>query len=414
MSVLNELSRAAGHKAGAGWRILRKDGTRGLMQRFARVAYEKLQADALELPLLPEDIADSTNIQLPSPSIRPKRGEQLVIGWVSTPPSLGSGGHTTMFRMVQAIEAAGHRCVLFLYDRYGGDIRRHEQTIRQGWPEIQVKVVDATSGIDGVDACIATGWPTAHVLARRGTAPMRRLYFIQDYEPFFYPRGSEYSLAEDTYRFGFRCIALGRMVGESIVSEVGLSPDVTQFGCDTSTYRFTNDGHRSGVVFYTRPGVPRRGYLLGRLALEDFHRHHPEQEIHVYGHDVTGLPFPVTRHKRMTPLELNELYNSTVAGLAMSFTNISLVAEEMLAAGTIPVVNDSRHSRADIMSEYVEWAPPTPAGIARSLSRAVERVALSGHAQRAAESVRRDDWRPAQNDVVRIVENEVFGGGDVR
>ena len=54
--------------------------------------------------------------------------------------------------------------------------------------------------------------------------PMRRLYFIQDFEPYFYGRGSMYSLAEDSYRFGFRCIALGQMVAGTLRSEVGIAP----------------------------------------------------------------------------------------------------------------------------------------------------------------------------------------------
>src|SRR5664279_1228217 len=57
--------------------------------------------------------------------------------------------------------------------------------------------------------------------------------------------------------------------------------------------------------------------------------------------------FPVVRHDRLRPAALNELYNQSIAGLAMSFTHILLVAEEMLAAGVIPIVNESAYSRAD-------------------------------------------------------------------
>lgn len=38
--------------------------------------------------------------------------------------------------------------------------------------------------------------------------PGRRVYFVQDYEPYLYPHGSAYTLADDTYRFGFQAIAL--------------------------------------------------------------------------------------------------------------------------------------------------------------------------------------------------------------
>ena len=277
--------------------------------------------------------------------------------------------------MVEAVERAGHRCELFLYDRYGGDVRAHERVIRDWWPNIRAGVHDASAGISGVDACVASSWDTAHVLARRGTSPMRRLYFIQDFEPYFYPRGSMYSLAEDTYRFGFRCIALGEMVAQLLRSEVGISPDVTEFGCDTSVYRLLPDRERTGRGAVRAPrrapsrllaGAPRAA-AVPRAAPRG--RHPP---VRIRGQrDSRSRP---TQHGRLTPAELNELYNSSIAGLAMSFTNISLVAEEMLAAGTIPVVNDSVHSRADLVNDHVAWATPTPHGIAAALSAVVTRA----------------------------------------
>lgn len=390
-------------------RILRHEGARALAQRFARYTYDRLGAASLGNPLLDDDVADSRRLQLAVPEHHPARSEPLTIGWVMTPPSAGSGGHTTLFRMVEAVERAGHSCVLFLYDRYGGDLRIHEQVIRGWWPDIRAEVRDAREGIDGVDVGIASSWESAHVLASRGLSPMRRLYFIQDYEPYFYPHGSTYTMAEDSYRFGFRCIALGEMVAEVLRREIGILPDVTEFGCDTSRYRPLPGYERTGVVLFARPDSPRRGFWLACLALQRFHELHPEVEIHVYGSNGGALPFPATQHGRLTPNELNELYNSCIAGLAMSFTNISLVAEEMLAAGTIPVINDSAHSRADLPNANAAWAAPTPSALASALSAAVTRPDRAGVARAASESVRRFGWTKAQADILRIIEDEAYG-----
>lgn len=389
--------------------ILRHEGARALGQRIARYAYNRLGAATLADPLLDDDVADSTRLELALPELRPSRSVPLVVGWVMTPPSAGSGGHTTLFRMVEAVEHAGHRCVLFLYDRYGGDIRAHERIIRAWWPDICAEIRDARNGIDSVDACIASSWESAHVLARRGQEPMRRLYFIQDYEPYFYARGAVYAMAEDSYRFGYRCIALGDMVGELLRSKLGLSPDVTDFGCDTSQYRPLADRERTGVVFFARPDFPRRGYWLARLALQRFHELHPSVEIHFYGARVEGLQFPATQHGRLSPVELNELYNSCIAGLVLSFTNISLVPEEMLAAGTIPVLNDSSHSRAVLQNDNAAWAEPTPASLALALSAAITRSDRTEAAEAAASSVRKFGWTRAQADIVRIIEDEAYG-----
>jgi hypothetical protein len=393
---------------GKGFRAVRRDGLGGAAARTARFAYHRLGAEAWETPLLPEDVVDSGRLSLPVPPRRPARGTPLTIGWVTTPPSLGSGGHTTIFRMIAALEAAGHRCVIFLYDRYSGELAEQELIIRRGWPAVRAEVRDAKAGISGIDAAFATGWETAHVLARRGADPMRRLYFIQDYEPYFYPRGSEYALAEDTYRFGYRCFALGEMVAATLRSEIGIEPDVTSFGCDAEVYRLLGSGARTGVVCFARPGVARRGYWLGNLALTEFQRRHSDIPIHIYGDAPRPLPFQAIQHGRLTPAELNALYNTCIAGLALSFTNISLVPEEMLAAGAIPVVNDVPQARAGLHNDHVRWARSTPGAIADALSGIVREPDIAGRAEAAARSTPHS-WAGAQGDLVRVVEEEVYG-----
>jgi glycosyltransferase involved in cell wall biosynthesis len=383
----------------------RQEILRGVLRRLD----ERLTPDLMRASLRPDDIRDPGLVQLPAPATRPDRSRKLRIAWVTTPPDKGSGGHTTMFRMVQALEAAGHECVLALHNPHDSDLSERTQIIREGWPGITADVASLPVGLDGADAAIATAWQTAHALAKHGTAPMRRLYFVQDYEPLFYPRGSEGALAELSYRFGYRTIALGDMVAGHLRRDIGLDPDVLPFGCDTDVYHFSDVPDRSGVVFYTVPGAARRGYLLNLLALDQFHREQPDQPIHAYGGTLqTRLPFPVVWHGRVAPNELNALYNRSIAGLAMSFTNISLVAEEMLAAGCIPVVNDSADARSDLPYPHVAWTSPTPQAIAARLSALVSAPGLQTRAGAAAASVRHG-WGPAQAGFLRIIEDEVYG-----
>ena len=387
--------------------VVEIEGFHGIAQRMARQAYLRTSAEQLDFPLLPGDVASSGTVRwtVPEP---PSPDDRLTVAWVTTPPAAGSGGHTTMFRMIEALEEAGHTCEVYLYDRYRSPVDYHAATIRNNWPQIRATVRNVADGFARADAYVATSWDAAHVLASRCGQPGRRLYFIQDYEPFFYGRGSLYALAEDTYRFGFRNIALGHMVHGCLLEQAGVNSDLLPFGCDTEVYRSEDRADRQGVVFYTRPGVARRGYELGMLALREFHRQYPDHEIHLYGADASDTDVPATHHGRLTPTELNALYNRTIAGIGMSFTNISLVVEEMLAGGTIPVVGDSALARADLSNEYVAWAPPTPAGIASTLGDIVSSPHVGKRATAAAASVRRT-WAPAQTGLVRIVEAEVYG-----
>jgi glycosyltransferase involved in cell wall biosynthesis len=388
--------------------VVRTDGLPGLKRRAIRDLYGRFGASEPQLSLLPEDIADSTKIELCIPETKVPRDRQLVVGWLTTPPRSGSGGHTTMFRMVEAVEAAGHRCVLLLSDRHGGEATRHAEIIRRAWPRIRAEVRDVDEGFVGLDACVATAWQTAHTLAARNDVPLRYLYLVQDFEPFFYPRGLQYALAEDSYRFGFRCVTIGYMAAELLKSELDVPAEVAPFGCDTDVYHLINTSDRSGVVFYTKPDVERRGYLLGVHALAEFSKRHPEQEIHVFGDAPARLPFPATRHQSLSPAELNTLYNSTIAGFAFSFTNISLVAEEMLASGTIPVINDSSYARADLHNPYACWTTPTPAAVADALSALVESPDISRRAVAASGSVHPDKWTLAQRVFLRALEEAVY------
>jgi glycosyltransferase involved in cell wall biosynthesis len=388
-------------------RLIRDNGTRGLAQRVARAAYQRLGASILDFPLDLDDVADSRALRLAVPAQRPARGEPISVGWICVPPGAGSGGHTTMFRMIEGVEAAGHTCYLYLYDRWGGELDRHIEVIRKHWPNVRAEVRSVDNGLATLDAYVATAWPTAHVLAKRADLASRRLYLIQDFEPLLYALGSEYVLAEDTYRFGFRAITVGRMIAGILQDQFDVTATVAEFGCDTSVYQLTNHGERPGVVFYARRDTPRRGFALGVLALREFHRRHPEYEIHLFGDPTARVPFPATNHGFLTPAQLSALYNRCVAGIAMSFTNVSLVPDEMLACGSIPVTCESTYARASLDNPHVRWSAPTPFALADTLSSIV--TDGSPPPAEIAASVRNTPWSTAQQATLLAIEDEVYG-----
>ncbi len=350
---------------------LSAEGRRSLAARLASRVAERVPPGLLQHHLDPADLVETPVDLSPGPP-RPV-GTPLRVGWVITPPGPGSGGHTTLFRMVAAVRSAGHENVLSLYDPFHGDLAGQEGVIRDGWPGLSATVRPFARGLDGLDVCVASSWQTAHALVT-ATRKMRmhRCYFIQDFEPFFYPRGFEYDLAKSTYGFGLHNISLGNMVHEHL-ARAGMPTTTVPFGCDTDTYRLTGTATRSGVVLYSRAGTPRRGFLLAKLALEEFHRMRPDVPIGIYGPGpMPAIDVPATHHGRLTPSQLNELYNKSVCGLGLSFTNISLVVGEMLAAGCVPVVNDCPDARAGATSPHVAWSPATPAAIAATLARVTD------------------------------------------
>lgn len=391
-------------------RVARADGMRVVMARAGRKGLSALLPAASELPLFLEDVVLSPGALPELPSWRTvSRGESLVVDWVMTPPAPASGGHTTIFRVIEQLERQGHTCRISLYDRYRGDLGRHTSIIRKYWPSVRAETHDASTGLLPADATFATSWPTAHVVARR-TRFGRRLYFVQDFEPDFHALGTERILAEATYSFGFKGVSAGTWLAQELWNRYRMSCVGFEFGCDTACYHYDNAGPRSGVVFYAKPDVPRRGFWLGALALRAFSERHPEQEIHIFGAPLPRLDFRHTDHGSLPPARLNELYNSCAAGLSLSLTNVSLVPWELLASGCTPVVNDAPHNRRVLDNPHVRWAPLAPLSLADGLSAAVQAPFNPRAGHERSVSVRSSSWSEAGLLVEQVVLQEVYGG----
>jgi O-antigen biosynthesis protein len=399
-------------------RLLRSEGSAGVAARLAtRVISRVAPPGSGRLPVEREDMVRAGEIAatgwvLPEP-LPVVPGEPLTIAWVCAPPGPGSGGHTTMFRLVSALEQAGHTCIVYLRDKHGWSLDQHVQTIRSWWPWVKAEVRDAAAGIEDAHAIFATAWETAYPVLT-SPAKGKRFYLVQDFEPSFYPAGSEALLAEATYRFGLHGITAGRWLAQRLRDEYEMPADHFDFGRDLS-YAFDEavdaKGERTGVCVYSRPDTPRRAFQLAMLSLDLFAARHPEVDIHLFGAPAgVTLPFAATDHGLLTPEQLNGLYNRCVAGLVLSATNVSLVPHEMLAAGCIPVVNDAEHNRVVLDNDHIAYAPATPFELADALSALVERpLAERGAAARAAAaSVQGCSWAEAgasvERDVRRVVE----------
>lgn len=396
-------------------RLLRSEGVTGVTHRLLTRASNHLAPtgqDSISVPrehLLRAAEVASNGWQLPPPLAR-RRDEALTVAWVCSPPSEGSGGHTTMFRLVSALEQAGHTCILYLDDRHGWSLDQHRQTIRNWWPWLRAEVRDAADGIEDAHAVFATAWDTAYLVL---ASPARgvRFYLVQDFEPWFYPAGSEALLAEATYRFGFHGVTAGRWLTQRLRRDYGMAADHFDFGRDPAyaLNRSADAPARTGVCFYSRPETARRAFELAVVALDLFAERHPEVDIHLYGRPARSLPFVATDHGLLTPAELCELYNRCIAGLVLSATNVSLVPHEMLAAGCIPVVNDAEHNRIVLDNARVAYAPGTPFELADALCMLVERGAADrqAEAEAAAASVQTASWQESGATVERIVTDAV-------
>jgi hypothetical protein len=317
-------------------------------------------------------------------------GRPLIVNWVTTPPSPGSGGHTTLFRIVRYLEAHGYHNRVYLYDVYRGDLIYY-RSILSDYFDFHGPVANVDDGMEDAHAVMATAWPSAYPVFN-STCTGKRFYFVQDFEPFFHPVGAMSLLAENTYRMGFHAVTAGKWLCRKLNEEFGMAGDSFEFGCDTASYSRVQNTKRSGLVFYARPEAARRGFELGLMAMEIFAARHPETDLHFYGEKVGSLPFPFMNHGRVTPRKLNQIYNHCYAGLSLSLTNVSLVPHEMLAAGCIPIVNDGEQNRIVLDNPFVRYAAPYPHALASELEAVVTSPNFESLSRSAAASIRGVTW----------------------
>ena len=148
----------------------------------------------------------------------------FTIAWVVPSWSVGSGGHTTIFRLIREMERRGHRCSIHLFDpdgrepRSGGQLR---EEIRRDFIEVEAPVFRGLGGFSGADIAIATEWRTAFPL-RDLPGCREKVYLVQDDEPQFYATSSESIWAEESYRMGYRCIACTPWLGQLLAREYGV------------------------------------------------------------------------------------------------------------------------------------------------------------------------------------------------
>jgi glycosyltransferase involved in cell wall biosynthesis len=374
--------------------LWRTEGPRGMSNRLRTVAAQWLAPKNGAMPVRRADVL-AANLSQPAgaPILPVTPGQPLTANWVTTPPAPGSGGHTTLFRIIRYLEARGYRNRVYLYDVYGADHQYYESIVHHYY-EFHGPVEPVDKGMEDAHFVVATAWPTAYPVFNSRCAG-RRFYFVQDFEPYFYPLGAMSLLAENTYRMGFHAITAGKWLAQKLRTDFGMRADSFDFGSDTGCYWRRENSRRSGVVFYARPEAARRGFELGLMALEAFAARRPDIELHLYGAKLGRLPFSFVDHGRISATELNDIYNQCYAGLSLSLTNVSLVPHEMLAAGCIPVVNDAVHNRLVLDNCFVRYAPPDPNALASELEKLVTMSDFESLSRSAAASVKSVSWDDA-------------------
>lgn len=400
-------------KARQAYAGLRTYGPGWLAFRVRHLLADRIRPATLLPQVLTADVLAADLTAPPTTAALPASSAPLLVNWVMLPPSAGSGGHTTIFRILRHLEANGFLNRIYFYDPYSADHAHYAAIVRKHFG-FAGPVEPLERGMPDAHAIIATSWPTAYpVFSARSRG--QKFYFVQDLEPAFFPASSNSILAENTYRMGLHAITAGRWLADKLRGDYAMTAEHFDFGCDAERYRLEQPGGaRRGVAFYARPGATRRAFELGLMALELLAERRPDLELHLYGSRIGKLPFRYVDHGLVTPDQLNGIYNQCFGGLTLSLTNVSLVPHEMLAAGCIPVVNDAVHNRVVLDNPFVRYASLSPHALATALEEVHAAPDRDELARAAASSIRARSWDDAGRQVAGILRRATAGNAPGR
>ena len=196
------------------------------------------------------------------------------------------------------------------------------------------------------DLIVASSWDT---VAYAKKLPGYRMYFVQDYEPYFYNFGELFLLAKKTYEQGLHTVSLGAWNKKMIERECQpIAPvDVIEFPYEAKEYTFLQKDFQSYknkkeftlavyLKFYGKRLPCIIPYMLSETA-KLLKQKGIQLNVCYFG-EAGSFKAPGGKNLGMlSKEELRKLYYQADFGMVASMSNISLVPYEMLAAG-LPVI----------------------------------------------------------------------------
>lgn len=267
------------------------------------------------------------------------------------------GGINTIFRFAEYFKRKkGVRNRIIAFGLGGVPAEAVSAKIRRGFPDLcdEVYTVISPKKLDEIptaDASVCTFWTTAYLLLKYNQTK-RKFYFLQDFEPLFYPAGSTSAQVEATYRFGFYGITNTISLKETYEREYDGKAEYFTPCVDTSVFHPSlNPKERPFTVFfYVRPNHPRNCFELGAAALRDFKKWGGDKvRIVAAGSDWApndfGLQGTVEQLGLLQYLETATLYRECDAGLVFMVTrHPSYIPFELMASGCLVITNHNPYT----------------------------------------------------------------------
>lgn len=278
-----------------------------------------------------------------------KSDDKKILNWIIPAPGAGGGGTQTIMRFISKLENRDFHNKIYLMEPgpFGSD--EHLKNHLLQFYHVDSDEFEAFVDIKDIGfghANIATAWQTAYSVKRLNNC-ISKFYFVQDFEPMFYPVGSAYTFAKKTYSFGFRGITAGNWLKEKLHDEYGMKTDSFSFSFDKELYfPHQRKDTKKRVAFYARPNTARRSFEFGVIALSELKKKMPEVEIVMLGADLKeyNLDFDYINMGIVPVDKLSEIYSNSDLCLVLSDTNLSLLPLEVMASNSVSFCTKGKNS----------------------------------------------------------------------
>lgn len=343
------------------------------------------------------------------PRVTPGTSTKTVL-WFIPDFQVGSGGHLNIFRLIGHLDRLGfENSIVIVGDCHFTNPIRARECIVQHFAPIQGQVLIGTENLPPTRFAMATSWMTAYYV-RAFQGAIDKGYFVQDFEPLFYPAGAEALLAENTYRFGFFGITAGGWLSEKLHRDYGMRTWPMGFSVDHEMYfpvpHIYSDPPT--VFFYARPPTPRRAFELGVLALALVAKKVPNLKVVMAGWDLRGhkFSFDYVDCGVLSLQDLPDTYQRCRAALVISCTNLSLLPIEVMACGCPVVSNRGANVQWLLNDHNAVLVEPTVEDLASGLIGIISDQSF--HKKVRAEGIRtarKASWQAEASKVAEFLNN---------
>lgn len=273
---------------------------------------------------------------------RPSEGKTITFVIPGMPAF--SGGHTSILRLGSELCKKGYNVNYFSFAPQ--DVEEMKKNAEINLAGFKGNIVGGEKESIKSDIVIATSWESVYYSRSMSGYKM---YFIQDYEPYFNLYGECFIMAQKSYEVGYHMVSLGDWNKHMIEKECSVNSKLDSITFPYEGKEYYEKGRNFNeypskksfnLAVYIKDTGKRAPYLIQYLMKklkEDLSKEGIDIIIKYYGENKNFKCEGGENLGKLSKKELLDLYNDSDFGVVASLTNVSLVPYEMLATG-LPII----------------------------------------------------------------------------